>query len=251
MANFDLSTLLGFKPPRYLCKKCLAILTSAPVATKQVHPACTACKVTYEPTDEYTSYQVEEYLAVQGLEIKFADALSHGRSLATIARTLKHGNYPGDTPAPPLRVLLRALRTAKHFVHFSTFGLSHLLLGALKIVAQQVPVRGIVSNADASLLSELKDFTGEAPKLETKVYGTEANWRDMPHQKLIVIDGLLAFKGSANFTLNAWRKAASGREIVEVVTEVEDVIALNNEFFSPVWSELSDLGQSIQMTIGF
>jgi len=69
----------------------------------------------------------------------------------------------------------------------------------------------------------------------------------MPHQKLVVIDGLLAFKGAANLTLAGWRKAAQGRDVVEVVTDVDEVIDLNNRLFSPIWAELDDFGDSIRM----
>ena len=106
-----------------------------------------------------------------------------------------------------------------------------------------------MSNVDASALSELKDYGTEAPDFDVRAYGSESSWRDMPHQKLIVIDGLLAFKGSANLTLNAWRKAAAGRDVVEVVTQVDEVIAMHNRYFSPIWAELSELGSSVELFV--
>lgn len=63
----------------------------------------------------------------------------------------------------------------------------------------------------------------------------------------MVIDGLLAFKGATNLTLAGWRKAARGRDVVEVVTNIEEVIDLNNRLFSPIWAELSDVGDTIVM----
>jgi phosphatidylserine/phosphatidylglycerophosphate/cardiolipin synthase-like enzyme len=57
---------------------------------------------------------------------------------------------------------------------------------------------------------------------------------DPPHQKLIMIDGRLAFKGSANLTERSWRNAGRGRHHVEAVTNVAEVIALHNKFTS--WS---------------
>jgi phosphatidylserine/phosphatidylglycerophosphate/cardiolipin synthase-like enzyme len=56
-----------------------------------------------------------------------------------------------------------------------------------------------------------------------------------PHQKLVVIDGLLAFKGSANLTTTAWRKARKQHELIEVVTNPAEVMRLNNIYFSRSW----------------
>jgi phosphatidylserine/phosphatidylglycerophosphate/cardiolipin synthase-like enzyme len=146
-----------------------------------------------------------------------------------------------------LRALFEALNTAKHFVHFTTYGISHSIIGALKMASQRVAVRGIVSNVDASALAELCGYPDEAPRFQIKTYGTQASWAEMPHQKLVVIDGLFAFKGSANLTLNAWRKSAKGRDLVEIVTDVDEVIALHNRFFAPLWGELSTIGESVNM----
>jgi len=74
------------------------------------------------------------------------------------------------------------------------------------------------------------------------------NADELPHQKLVVIDGLMAFKGSANLTQTAWRKAEIGYDEIEVVTNVEKVIDLHNRYFSPVWANLSEYGDTI--TIG-
>ena len=121
------------------------------------------------------------------------------------------------------------------------------MIGAMKMAAQRVTVRGVVSNVEGNTLSELTDHESEAPKMDIKVYGSEKGWADMPHQKLIVIDGLLAFKGSANLTLNEWRSAALGKDFIEVVTNIGETIDLHNRYFSPVWAELSSIGDSIIM----
>lgn len=69
----------------------------------------------------------------------------------------------------------------------------------------------------------------------------------MPHQKLTVIDGLLAFKGSANMSKTAWRKVATNLEFAEAVTNIDDVIELHNRYFSPVWAKMSGQGETIEM----
>jgi phosphatidylserine/phosphatidylglycerophosphate/cardiolipin synthase-like enzyme len=133
-----------------------------------------------------------------------------------------------------------------------TYGIHPLLIGALKVTAQRVWVKGIVSGAKGevvseAVLSELIDEDQDAFRMIVKHYGAESGYQGMPHQKLVVIDGLLAFKGAANLTLAGWRKAAHGRDVVEVVTDVDEVIDLNNRFFSPIWAELEDFGDSIRM----
>jgi len=37
-----------------------------------------------------------------------------------------------------------------------------------------------------------------------------------------------------------------GRELIEMVTDVEEVVTLHNRHFSPVWAELSQIGESVQ-----
>jgi phosphatidylserine/phosphatidylglycerophosphate/cardiolipin synthase-like enzyme len=113
-------------------------------------------------------------------------------------------------------------------------------LGALKVVAQKVPVRGIISNVDPPLSAEIKNYADESPYMELRLFeqrGVSSPEDSQPHQKLIVIDGLLAFKGSANLTLSGWRKAAIGRDVIEVVTNVNEVRELHNRFFSPILFE--------------
>ena len=62
-----------------------------------------------------------------------------------------------------------------------------------------------------------------------------------------MIDGLIAFKGSANLTQTAWRKAERGYDQVEIITDVEQVINLHNRYFSPVWADLSEYGDTIRI----
>jgi phosphatidylserine/phosphatidylglycerophosphate/cardiolipin synthase-like enzyme len=98
------------------------------------------------------------------------------------------------------------------------------------------------------LLPELECYRNEAPGLEIKtVCASSRNWEELPHQKLVVIDGLLAFKGSVNLTPTAWRKAARGYDEVEVLTDLEKVINLHNRYFSPVWANLSEYGDTIMI----
>lgn len=184
--------------------------------------------------DRFLSYYKEQNLYID-LD------LDHCFHLASIIQMLWDGE-------PPIKVLMTALATAKCFVHFTTFGISHQMHGILKMTSYSVPVRGIVSlgHDQQSISSELIDHPEESPNLSIKVVnGNSKNWVELPHQKLIVIDGLIAFKGSVNLTLTAWRKSARLYDLLEVETDIEKVIELNNKYFSPVWAKLSDCGSVI------
>jgi hypothetical protein len=138
-----------------------------------------------------------------------------------------------------MRILFETLTRARHFVHFASWGISHLFIGALKMTSMRVPVYGFVSNVEDHARAELMEFPREAPNLHAHVVPTRAGAWDAPHQKLVVVDGLLAFKGSTNLTNNAMRKADRGLDVSEVVTDFEEVKMLNNKFFAPVWKQLT------------
>ena len=236
MADFNLQTLYNFRPARYMCEKCFGLLVDPPKATQKTgpNPVCPVCGVEYEATDEYPRYLAGSYLESRGFSLAFGNLLQHCMNLAQAAVP-----SPWERNRLPMRTLLEALCKAEKFVHFVSYGMSEFFYGALKLVAQRVTVRGILANANER---DLEEFDGplkmEAPQgqLEVIRYLRGEEWEDFPHQKLIVVDGLLAFKGSANLTTNGWRKAARARENVEVVTKVNEVIQLHNTLFAPIWA---------------
>jgi phosphatidylserine/phosphatidylglycerophosphate/cardiolipin synthase-like enzyme len=147
-----------------------------------------------------------------------------------------------------MRALMHALQHAEHFVHFTTYGISALIVGALRLTAQRVTVRGVVSGVrNEAMLRELTSFHDEAPDFHIRVMSGEDGY--FPHQKIVIIDGLLAFKGSANMTDYGWRKAAEGREVIDAVTDNAEVVDLNNRFFSPIWAGEAHAGDRILMTV--
>jgi phosphatidylserine/phosphatidylglycerophosphate/cardiolipin synthase-like enzyme len=244
--SFDIDSLLRFNPPHYLCVKCYALLRNVPSDWKTRQMICPVCKVEYCSTEGSASSFTHNYLRDVGLELKFDDLIGHSRRLATIAQTARRAlNSPVEqslqnSPYPPMRALFESLLEAQKFVHFTTYGISHMILGALKTAAQRVPVRGIVSDADDGMVSELTQYKEEAPNLETILFerGVWAGSLALsPHHKIVVIDGLIAFKGSANLTLSGLRKAAQWRDTFEIVTDVKEVVELHNRFFSPIWAQ--------------
>ena len=255
---FDIASLRAFAPAEYQCEKCRGLLRASLFRLDGSGGVCPVCHVKYLPTERFPDHDWNRYLNRFGpscLDTK--EALAHAQQLAEIAERMAFYQLPTHSwrGYPPLRGLLNALSVARKFVHFTTYGgIPHLLIGALKVTAQRVTVRGIVSGAKGEVLSEgavseLTNYHEEAPDMNVKIYDPSlTGWAAMPHQKLIIIDGLLAFKGSANLSLAGWRKAAQGRDVVEVVTEVEQVIELNNRLFAPIWAEFSGIGDTRPMT---
>lgn len=252
MQSFDITSLLRFTPPKYLCEKCYALWLKKPYDYKTTSAKCPVCGVKYLQTKEFSAWHIDKYLKFQNLDIQFDNLIEHSRKLAQIADLTQVFLASSGKEWPsysPIRALFEVLLNAEKFVHFTTYGISHMFLGALKMAAQRVDVRGIVSNVEGSMLQELTEYGDEAPKLNVKIFERSSrpeSWDTIPHQKIIVVDGLIAFKGSANLTISGWRKAAQGRDVIEVVTDIKEIVDIHNRFFSPIWAEFSDV-QEIMM----
>lgn len=251
--NFDIQSLLSFSPARYLCETCYALYVDLPItwhSDEHTHTLrCAICGTDYLDSETIPVRKARAYFEIQGLQIQFRDSIAHSKALATIARSMRaySSQRVGDTP---MIGLLRSLLAAEKFIHFTTYGMSLQLVGALRMASLRVPVRGVIANAGPAIVEELRTYAHESPNLQTRIYERSDNptdWHNMPHQKVIVIDGLLAFKGSANLTVEGWRKAARDLDSVEVVTDVGEVIDLNNRLFSKVWPD-KDASRTIIMT---
>lgn len=226
MNGFDIDALLQFRPPRFFCERCAALLT-------EIDRRCPVCGVEYVATKQFPT--AAAYLRRRGLELRVENLMEHCRGLAEIAHHMRESLIAPQPYYPPMRALLASFAAAHSFVHFTTYGMSALLLGTLKLAAQRVDVRGVVSGLKhEGMIREIEEYADESPRLNLKIFPQDARY--FPHQKIIVIDGLLAFKGSANMTDFGWRKAAVGHEVIEPVTNVNEVVDLHNRFFSPVWS---------------
>lgn len=245
MSGFDIESLLEFHPARNWCMNCLALweyydesqrkergYNAFIVSEYEEIVTCKICSVNYViPKDCHPPYIInaisrsELSLPLGGIE----DIFDHAKKLASICKRVREQSKY----YPPLRTLFDALVEARSFVHFISWGITPLMIGALKVAAQRVSIRGIVSgNIGENIICEVNDFKYDAPRLNIK-FCESSGYRtvDIPHQKLVVIDGLLAFKGSANLTQMAWRSAEKNMDIVEVVSNVGEIIRLHNQFF--------------------
>lgn len=245
--SLDLLSLLTFEQPLALCQKCRAISKSLR-QNKQGQIFCRNCQVEYVVHGNCKIEQLHAYFKNKGCYIGLDNPIEQCKQLASIAQNLRQ--YSPDYP--PLRGLHAAFDKAQKFIHFVTFGTDQQMLSTLKQVSQRVQVCGIVSLPPEQtwLLSELEYCQKEAPNLLIKtITPSSINWQEAPHQKLVVIDGLLAFKGSVNLKQVSWRKAAHFYEELEVVTNIEQVVNLHNRYFSTVWADLSELGDQIAIDL--
>ena len=239
-SGFDIETLTNFEAPKYLCEKCYAILNEIYIMynkEKEVY-ICPICDVQYDPTEDCKS--LGKYLKSKNLNISWNHPLEHADKLATLILHLKYSFEQDKIAAAPLRYLYDLFLSSKKFIHIVSYGLSWQFMGILKIIARRVPIRCIISNASDSMIDELTSHQNESPNLNFKFFGRSEKpeeWVNSPHHKLIIIDGFVAIKGSANLTEMGWRKVTKGKELIEVEADLEQVKHLNNSLFSPTWIE--------------
>ncbi|KUI13594.1 hypothetical protein AU192_04095 [Mycobacterium lehmannii] len=205
--------------------------------------SCPACAVTFvgDVEESWTGYKtVRQHFRDQGWVIDHGELFPHATALAEVVRESRgdQGSF-GSQPWPTMRTFFEVISRARYFVHFTTWGISHVMIGALKMASMRVPVYGFASNVEAHARAELTDFPDEAPDLTAKVIPSTQGIYDAPHQKILIIDGLVAFKGSTNLTNAGARRADRGLDVSEVVTDFAEVTKLNNKYFAPVWRTLT------------
>lgn len=227
----------------FLCPRCRAILGNQVEHDDQDVAACETCGSRFipdpcdycsaKPPGQRPCLEVEAFLREWWSVVDIPDLPKHRAQLLQASKLVTGEDRHMGTV---LTGLFQSLAAAKGFVHFTSWGISHLMLGALKLLSEQdVGVNGIVSGAYPSAIEEVTKPTADESLMMNIVAFPREDSRRTPHQKLLVIDGLLAFKGSANLTTAGWRKAAEQREIIEVVTDPAEIAKLHNVYFSKAW----------------
>jgi hypothetical protein len=241
MSQFDLDSLLQFDPPSHLCEKCFAInQPSLDNDNRDWEPTCSICGVKYLATSDYGRWRVADYLGNEAnTGIRFSEPLVHGKKLAKIARYLNAEKCSRSR----VEILSDLFLASEQFIHFVSHNISHLFIGALKLVSHRVSVRGIVSNVKDYTVRELLDYPEEAPNFRCLVF----DGYDAPHTKMIVVDGLVLLEGSVNLTTNGWRKIEKDRESLKAETNTVNVINDHNRYFSSIWAQRSRIGDCISM----
>jgi hypothetical protein len=161
MTGYDITSILDFKPPRFLCIRCRGILHGIATDWKQRTASCPVCKVEYAP-DQSADYKFDDalkYLSDNKHEIRFQNIIEHSRDLATQIKSSKATKY---SPAwPQMRLFFEVLSRAQAFVHFASYGLSHQLLGALKLASR------VMSASTVSLRTVSSSLVGRRPAATT------------------------------------------------------------------------------------
>ncbi|TFV55619.1 hypothetical protein E4P41_16960 [Geodermatophilus sp. DF01-2] len=246
MPGFDITSILDFQPPRYLCPACrgvfseLATVTHRPVEgvrAGRMDYHCPVCKTHLMKEDWLRDVSIRDLLVDEGYVAHQGDLFPHATALAKMVQKSRGNSY--TKPWPTMRLFFEALTQAREYVHFSSWGMSHVMIGALKATSMRVPVYGFASSVEAHVRTELCEYPDEAPNLHAKTIPSSEGIYDAPHQKIIIIDGLLAFKGSTNLTVTGMRRADRGLDVNEVVTDFQEVTKLNNKYFAPVWKRLN------------
>lgn len=144
----------------------------------------------------------------------------------------------------PRDALYEILSAASCFVHFVTYGISiNILKDFTEKTKQNVIIRGLIANVKDQQTKQLEDLQQKLSlkRLAFHLYSESGFQRKTneypPHQKLIIVDGLLAFVSSANLTNAGWKKLNNRREFLDIVTNISKVQSLHNQLFSSIWAE--------------
>jgi hypothetical protein len=248
MSDFDIAKFANFEPPKYLCPRCLGIdkaeddfWGNIPKSWHSYNTSppgsyiCNICNIKYVPNKDFNN--IHDYLERWNCVIEYENLTERFTTLAKVA-----SNFNMDSSArlrifrkPALFCLYEILNQAQNFVHFTTWGLSWDFIGMLALLSHRVAVKGIVSSCDDKKTKQIKEsikYGGNGFEI-IPIPVNESPFK--PHQKLIVIDGLIAITGSANLTINAWDNIDKGLEHIVIETRPDKVLDLNNTLFSPVW----------------
>lgn len=137
----------------------------------------------------------------------------------------------------PLNYLVEALSKASLFIHIATESIDGFFLGmlSLKYFEPEIEQRIILWHPRTMYqsLSHLMDHSrivkGYKHRERPLARGLLVVTISRAHQKLIVVDGCIAFKGSANATLDGWTEQGN---LIEFITDRQDIQELNQVYFA-------------------
>lgn len=222
------------KLPSFLCPRCFALLMDPPGDSLGQEPArCNYCRLEFVMPDgsRAADFNTSAWLANEGYALDLLGDLD------------RHVGRKGVTPSSRMPAwILDTILAAQHFIHIASFSVDSVTLGWLQVVSRRVPVRVLYGKAPVGFTSELLEG------LAIVRANLDARHIDGLHQKLIVVDGLVALTGSANLTWRAMQALADGREHVKVDTSINNVVDLNNRLFSKHWGGSSKLGKLVVLT---
>lgn len=243
--SFDIVTNYRWDPPSCACVQCRALYVSTgfrgndslPLVEEPRGYKCRVCGTVIDHSEG--EFLIKDLAYANDTELR-----ENLYELGAIASQMPPARKSTGPRIPPLAILMKAIAQSRRFIHFLTYSTDTTMLGALKMASEHTQVRGIVGTLNSynqGLLEEL----GPSPRHAMNHDGpflilapsADGALVDPVHTKIVIVDGLLAFKGSANLTVTGYQNAGANppTEIVEVVTQPSEVLQLNNEHFSPSW----------------
>lgn len=192
MPSFDITSILDFDPARYACPVCRGLIGSIKVERQKTSDGkyrtrflCGICGVEFLWSEHAPKGRnVYNWFQEQGSSISLGPELfDHARVLAKLVKDSRDDSW--GQPWPTMRLLFETLSRAKSFVHFASWGISHQLVGVLKLTSMRVPVYGFVTSADREITRELTGFPQETPRLNAQVISPRTGNFEAPHQTRI------------------------------------------------------------------
>lgn len=193
--------------------------------------------------------RLADYLRnVKKLQYSFTDLHRIAQDLYTLTKYT-----PRDRK---IASLMKLIADARHFIHFETRTIDSFFLGLFYLASYRVTVKGTVGlNYEEAqrvngyirplLRREVADeeeralfpegFTGYyrayAPNAE--IHFDPRSNHESVHRKRVIIDGVVAITSSRNLTMNGWVSNIEGEDTPKVVSDLSEVVGLNNQEFSP------------------
>lgn len=137
----------------------------------------------------------------------------------------------------PLNYLIEALVHAKYFIHIVTESTDRFFLGmlALKFFDQDMQINVVVWHPNRIyqdlgwLWQHSRILKGYGTRERIFTTGIRIDAIPDAHQKFIIIDGCIAFEGSANASLVGWTKQGNS---IRFTTDPKEIQLLNSTYFS-------------------
>jgi hypothetical protein len=220
----DIGHLQGFSIPGNICQTCRAISRSE-----------TRCDVCGATTVKDLNPTVIPFAS--GVQKKVGDRFRHAEGFAAV---VPMGKRFWDAAT----VIKSICAHSQLYIHLVTYSIDVNMLRILEsALLRGVQVAGFIGchyGPEASAAKKITAMKAAYPALMNLTIWAHQNPSSQelaPHQKLLICDGCVAITGSMNFTEAAFRKqdADMPSEFVWTFTDARSVIAINNQYISPLF----------------
>lgn len=274
MTEFDIADLASAEPISFHCLKCLALFrpsdeplflqhqlpNTAPVydekcpqcragTSRHQHPECPICGVRYLSTNVHSYGRIGRMLAAEQRYLWAARHINERLYTAWLLQCQRLGEIAQEVRSnltSAHHAVLNALSVAQAFVHFVTVDPPvPELIGALLVVAERVPVRGVIVSAQPDERKTVIPAQWFHPRFDVQVLSVPLGSYTVTSQWTLFVDGLLMLQSRSGNT-HQIGNALPVFAISEMLTTIDEVVDMHNRSFSPLWAKLSYLEDTIQ-----